>query len=104
MAGSFHPNSNVDRLYMTRVNGGRGLRNIRTLYESRIISLRKHLLRNANRNEILGYVSDCEQAYIVRVGNELLINNDITETRDTKPKSIGRKYTNAKAKNMSRST
>ena len=89
---------------MTRVNGGRGLRNIRTLCESRIISLRKHLLRNANRNEILGYVSDCEQAYIVRVGNELLINNDITETRDAKPKSIGRKYTNAKAKNMSRST
>ena len=65
---------------MSRVKGGRGLRTIRTLYESRIISLRHYLLRNTDRNEILGYVSECEQAYVTRVGNELLINNDITET------------------------
>ena len=98
MTGSFHPNSDVDRIYMSRVRGGRGLRSIRTLYESTIISLRQHLLANANRNEILGYVSECEQAYIIRVGNELLINNDITETPDAKPKSLSRKYTKAKEK------
>ena len=98
MTGSFHLNSDVDRIYMSRVRGGRGLRSIRTLYESTIISLRQHLLTNANRNEILGYVSECEQAYIIRVGNELLINNDITETPDARPKSISRKYTKAKAK------
>ena len=98
MTGSFHPNSDVDRIYMSRVRGGRGLRSIRTLYESTIISLRQHLLTNANRNEILGYVSECEQAYIIRVGNELLINNDITETPDAKPKSLSRKYTKAKEK------
>ena len=84
MAGSFHPNSYVDRIHMSRVKGGRELRSIRTLYESRIVSLRQHLLRNANRNEILGYVSEFEQAYIFRVGNELLINNDIIETPDSK--------------------
>ena len=39
MTGSFHPNSDVDRIYMSRAKGGRGLRSIRTLYESRIISL-----------------------------------------------------------------
>ena len=60
MTGRFHLNSDVDRMYMTRVKGGSGLRSIRTLYESRIISLRQHLLRNANRNEILGYVSEYE--------------------------------------------
>ena len=98
MTGSFHPNSDVDRIYMSRAKGGRGLRSIRTLYESRIISLRQHLLRNANRNEILGYVRECEQAYIIRVGNELLVNNDITETPDAKPKSLSRKYARAKAK------
>ena len=98
MTGSFHPNSDVDRIYMSRVRGGRGLRSIRTLYESTIISLRQHLLTNANRNEILGYVSECEQAYIIRVSNELLINNDITETPDAKPKSLSRKYTKAKEK------
>ena len=102
MTGSFHPNSDVDRIYMSRAKGGRGLRSIRTLYESRIISLRQHLLRNANRNEILGYVRECEQAYIIRVGNELLVNNDITETPDAKPKSLSRKYTKAKAKEHER--
>ena len=98
MRGSFHPNSDVDRIYMSRVKGGRDLRSIRTLYESRIISLQQHLLRNANRNEMLGYVSECEQAYISGVGNELLTNNDITETLDNKPKSLNRKYANAKTK------
>ena len=98
MTGSFHPSSDVDRICMTRVKGGRGLRSIRTLYESRIISLQQHLLRNTNRNEILEYVSECEQAYIIRVGNQLLINNDITETPDAKMKSIMRKYTKVKAK------
>ena len=98
MKGSFHHNSDVDRIYMSRVKGGRGLRSIRTLYESRIISFRQHLLRNTNRNEILGYVRECEQAYIIRVGNELLVNNDISETLDAKPKTLSRKYTKAKAK------
>ena len=98
MTGSFHPNSDVERIHMSRVKGGRDVRRIRTLYESRIISLRQHLLRNANRNEILGYVSECEQAYIIRVGNELLINNDITETSDAKPKSVSRKKYKSKSK------
>ena len=88
----------MGRIYLSKVTGGRGLRSIRTLYESRIISLRQHLLRNANRNDILGYVRECEQAYIIRVGNELLVNNDITETPDAKPKSLSRKYARAKAK------
>ena len=39
MTGSFHPNSDMGRIYISRVKGGRGLRSIRTLYESRIISL-----------------------------------------------------------------
>ena len=56
------------------------------------------MLRNTNRNEILGYVRECEQAYIIWVGNELLVNNDMTETPDSKPKSLSRKYTKAKAK------
>ena len=39
MTGSFHPNSDADKIYMSRVKGGRGLRSIRNLYESKIISL-----------------------------------------------------------------
>ena len=50
ITGSFDLNSDVDRIYMSIVKGGRGLRSIRTLYQSRIISLRQHLLKNANRS------------------------------------------------------
>ena len=56
------------------------------------------MLRNANRNEILGYISKCKQAHIIRVDNGLPINNVITETPDAKPKSLSRKYTRAKTK------
>ena len=106
MTGSCHLESDVNKVYMSRVKGGRGLRSIRTLYESRIILLQQHLLRNVNRSEILEYVSDCEQAYIVSASNELLINNDITETInnditetfDAKLKSLSRKHTKATAK------
>ena len=98
MTGSFHPNSDVYRIHKSRVKGGRGLKSIRTLYKNRIISLRQHLLRNANRNEILGYVREFKQGYIIRVGNELLVNNDFTETPDAKRKSLSWKYTEAKAK------
>ena len=96
MTGSLHPNSVVDRTYMSRVKGGKGLRSTRTLYESKIISLPQHLLKNTNRNDIAGCVSECEQAYIIRVGNELLIKNDITEAPDAKPKSLNRTHTKAK--------
>ena len=43
MSGSFHHNSDADRLYFCRKNRGRGIRAIRTMYESRIISIRQHL-------------------------------------------------------------
>ena len=85
---------------MSRKKGGRGIKSIRTFYKSRSFSLRQHLLRHANKME-----SDDMQvnvkACIIRVGNELLVNNDITETDDAKPKSLSRKR---KLRNMSSST
>ena len=48
----------------------------------------QHLLRNANRNKIRRYVSECEQNYIIRqASNKLLTDHDIIETPDDKPRS-----------------
>ena len=44
--GNFHPNNDVDRLYIGRNIGGRGLRYCQRLFESRIIALKQHLHRN----------------------------------------------------------
>ena len=43
MTGNFNRNSDIDRLYLPSRNGGRGLKNVKTLYESRIISISQHL-------------------------------------------------------------
>ena len=68
VTGNFHPNSDVDRLYIGRNVGGRGLRSCRRLFESRIIALKQHLHRNKERNQILNFVYN----NIIWVGDELL--------------------------------
>ena len=65
MSGSFHPNSDADRLYFCRRDGGRGIRAIRTMYESRIISIRQHLRNVKDKSE---YVLESGDNNIVRVG------------------------------------
>ena len=68
MSGSFHPNSDADRLYFCRRDGGRGIRAIRTMYESRIISIRQHLRNIKDKSEIHEYVYKSNYNNIVKVG------------------------------------
>ena len=42
MTGNFHPNGDIDRPYMPRSEGGRGLKSIVRMYESRIVSVVQH--------------------------------------------------------------
>ena len=70
MTGNFNRNSDIDRLYLPRRNGGRGLKNVKTLYESRIISISQHLKLNRERNKYLREVVVHEEDKIIRVANE----------------------------------
>ena len=72
MTGSFHPNSDIDKLYINRKSGERGLKSIKILSESRILALRQHLRQSRERADILTCVYESEETNIVRVGNELL--------------------------------
>ena len=56
MTGNFHPNSDIDKLYISRKKGGRGLKKIKTMHESRLIAIRQHLLINNSRKNIMRYV------------------------------------------------
>ena len=76
MPGSFYHNSDADRLYFCRKDGGRGIRAIRTMYESRIISIGQHL-----RN-----IKDNSDNNTVRVGYELLQRSEIEDEINEKPK------------------
>ena len=55
-SGSFHINSNVDRLYAYRKDGGRDLNNIVDTFISRIVSLSFHLKNSCYDNRFLNHV------------------------------------------------
>ena len=100
MSGSFHPNSDADRLYFCRRDGGRGIRAIRTMYKSRI-SIYQHLRNIKDKSEIHEYVYKSEDNNIVRVGYKLLQRSEIEDNINEKPRTISKKFSN-KEQNLKR--
>ena len=89
MTGNLHPNSDINYLYVSRCNGGRGIKQIRTLYEIRIIAVRQHLLRNKDRNNLIRYIVKSEEEETIRVGKDLRrIADDISK----QPKAISKNF------------
>ena len=78
MTSNFNRNSNIDRLYIPRSNGGRGLRSIQTAHDMRIISLKQHLENNKLRSAIIEKVYKNKKENCIRVGHNLLRKVDIT--------------------------
>ena len=70
--GSFHVNSDIDRLYTKRDKGGRGLNSIADVYIARIISISRHLIEKSPTNKYLNLVLNPEQPTLVRPAKELL--------------------------------
>ena len=91
MTGSLHPNSDVDKLYINRKEGGRGLKSVQILFESRIVALRQHLTQIASRSNILKFVYESEQNNTLRIGRELLINSNLEDDFEERPKIISQK-------------
>ena len=80
MTDNFLTNSDKDRLYVPRKEGGRGLKSIEDCYKSRIVGLRRHIMRNKERNHLLESVFDHEQERILRIGKqyeEIYIKNTV---------------------------
>ena len=92
MTGNFNRNSDIDRLYLPRRNGGRGLKNVKTLYESRIISISQHLKLNRERNKYLREVVAHEEDKIIRVAHELLNEHNIANENKS-PKYFSKTFT-----------
>ena len=70
MTGNVHTNSDKDRLYVPRKEGGRSLKSTEDCYKTRIASLRRHIIRDKERNHLLESVYSHEQKRIIRIGNE----------------------------------
>ena len=70
MTGNFHRNSDVDRLYVKRSEGGRGIKNFENSFKTRIVAIRRHLIRDHHQNHLLDNVLQHEQNSIMRLGKE----------------------------------
>ena len=82
MARNFHPDGDIDKLYLPRGQGGRGIKMIAGMFESRIIYENEHMKMNKSENNILDFVYQQEQQEILRLSQQLLdlyhIEYDIT--------------------------
>ena len=70
MTSNFHKNSDIDKFYMPRKLGGRGIKEIMTAYECRIVSTKQHLTQNKKNNKYLHKVIESEENGIIRITNE----------------------------------
>ena len=80
---------------MQKSFGGRGLRQVQSSYESRIIAIRQHSIKNLHRKSVLEYIYGKERNDILRVGQELLQKYNILSNPNEPPKSVSRKFTKA---------
>ena len=85
---NFHANSDVDHLYMQKSFAGRGLSQVQSSYERRIIATRQHLIKNLHRNSIWQYIYEKETNDILRVGQELLQKYNILSNPNEPPESV----------------
>ena len=70
MTGNFHRNSDKDRLYVSRKEGGRGLKSFEESYTSRMITLRRHIMKDKVNNHYLESVEHNEKDRILSIGVE----------------------------------
>ena len=86
MTENFYWYSDIDRLYLKRKNGGRGLKCIKITYEAKIVAAIR------NKNKYLSCVINHEENKLVRVGRELLNSKNIDENENWKPSFLSRTY------------
>ena len=85
MTGNFHQNSDVNRLYLKRTEGGRGLKSFEETYISRIVSLKRHIEWDRDKNHYLENVYHHEKDRIVRLGK--IVPGRDTEGENTRQTS-----------------
>ena len=68
MTGNFHRNSDVNRLYLKRAEGGRGLKSFEQMFISRIVLLKRHIAQDRDKNHYLENIYEHEKKRIVRLG------------------------------------
>ena len=72
MTGAFHMAGDVNRLYVERKKGGRGLRSVEDMHEIRTVGLKKHLDEVSKEHLLLSLAEKHEKDKIGRLGEEFI--------------------------------
>ena len=72
MTGGFHQASDIDRLYVERKKGGRGLRSIEDMYDIRMVGLMEHLEQMKEKHSLLKEVEVHERQTIGTLGTKFI--------------------------------
>ena len=70
MTGSFHRNSDVNRIYVKRTEGGRGLKSFEDSFKIRVVAVSRHISRDRERNHLLYNVYRHEEQRLMRIVKE----------------------------------
>ena len=81
---NLHMRSNINRIYVPRKQGGRGLASIEDTFAPRIVALANHIEAAATSNPFLEKVKEHEQNNIIRLRDQLLQYHDIEPEKYTK--------------------
>ena len=90
MTSSFHKNSDIDRFYMPRKLGGRGIKETMTAYECRIVSAKQHLTQNKKNNKCFNKVIESEKMVLFEI--ELINQSNIELSENLSPRDVGQLY------------
>ena len=95
MSRNFHPNGDIDKLYLPRGQGGRDIKMIARMFESRIISIAQYIKMCKSENNILDFVYRQEEQETIQLSQQLLdlyyIEYDIT----TRPRELSKLFAKA---------
>ena len=84
--GNFHRNSSVDRLYSSRVEGGRGLSSVVDIFTCRIVSIAEHLKERHTTHKFLKEVLRHENERLIKLGAEICAATKVNPKEEPNPK------------------
>ena len=93
VTGNFVLTGDIDRLYLPRSDGGRGLKSIFAAYKARLVSLHQHLMLASSANDYISKVLEHEQNMICRIAAEIRAEARLNVDMTMSPRAIGKSVT-----------
>ena len=90
--GNFHPNRDVDKLYLPRLLGDRGLKMVARVFENRVVAVAQYLMINSSRSNIIKFVYEQEQQSIIQIQQKLLECYNIQHDETSTPKYLSKQF------------